>query len=105
MTPEQIDRLIRALETIAAKMPSPPIGAWPYMSPHTAPAAPQFPQFYPAVTPRPDCGCPLHGVCMNVSCPRALRSVGAAMPTLSDATQQYHFQSDGVSSAIGATQE
>ena len=60
MTYEQTERLICALEAIAAKLASPP----------------QLPQFYPAIMPRADCGCPSPGVCMTVSCPRQHMSLG-----------------------------
>ena len=102
MTDEQAERLIRALETIAAKMPSPPIGGSPIGPwPVYPPQVPHQPQFYP-MTPVVACNCPPNHICMSVSCPRGLRSATAQV---SDATQQYHYQSDGVTSAVATTQE
>jgi hypothetical protein len=69
MTEEQIERLIRALETVAAKLPSPSLGV---------PASSA--QWH-------NCACAPGTICGNSACPR--RTQGGQTSAVD---QHYHFQ-------------
>jgi hypothetical protein len=63
MSDEQAERLIAALERLAAAMERQPTYTYPIPTPHVPPI--------PAWTPG-DCACPPNTLCMNVACPRRI---------------------------------